>query len=99
MPELSQLAAEFLTITATSDPSERVWLRASRVISAKHACLNPEVTSCMIFAQENVHLIRDHWQALMPGHPLLESYLPIPFRDVDKEGNLIDVGQHDDDFE
>ena len=52
----------------------------------------------MIFAQENVHLIRDHWQALMPGLPLLESYLPIPFKDVDEEGNLIDVGQHDDDF-
>ena len=74
-------------------------MRASRVISAKHARLNPEVTSCMIFAQENVHLIHDHWQALMPGLPLLESYLPILFRDVDKEGNLIDVGQHDDDFE
>jgi hypothetical protein len=52
----------------------------------------------MIFAQENVHLIRDHWQVLMPGIPLLESYLPIPFEDVDKEGNLIDVGHHDDDF-
>ncbi len=63
MPELSQLAAEFLTITATSAPSERVWSRASRVISAKHARLNPEVTSRMIFAQEKVHLIRDHWQA------------------------------------
>ena len=92
MPELSQLAAEIFTITATSAPSERVWSRASRVISAKHTLLNTEVISCMIFAQVNVHLIHDHWQALMPGIPLLESYLPIPFKDVDEEGNLIDVG-------
>ncbi len=52
----------------------------------------------MIFAQEYVHLINNHWQALMPGLPLLESYLCIPFKDIGEEGNLIDVGQHDDDF-
>jgi hypothetical protein len=97
--ELNRLAAEFLTTTATSASSERVWSRALRVISAKHARLNPEVTSCMIFAQENVQLIHDHWEALMPGITLLESYLPLPVRDVDEEGSMIDFGQHDDGFE
>jgi hypothetical protein len=29
---------------------------------------------------------------------LLESYLPLAFKDVDEEGDSIDVGQHDDDF-
>ncbi len=53
----------------------------------------------MIFAQENVQLICDHWETLMPGIPLLESYLSSPVRDVDEEGNMIDVGQHDDGFE
>jgi hypothetical protein len=53
----------------------------------------------MIFAQENVQLIRDHWEALMPGITLLESYLPLPVRDVDEEGSMIDVGQHDNGFE
>ena len=53
-PELKQLAIEFLSIPATSAPSKRVWSRASRVISAKRSKINPEVTSRMIFAQENV---------------------------------------------
>jgi hypothetical protein len=28
----------------------------------------------------------------------LESYLPLAFKDVDEDEDLIDVGQHDDDF-
>ena len=91
-PELKQLATEFLSIPATSAPSERVWSRASRVISAKHSRLDPEVTSHMLFAQENVQLVRDHWKELMPDIPFSESFLPGPVRDVDEEGNPIDVG-------
>ena len=68
------------------------------MLTAKRANLKPEVTSRMIFAQENVHLIREHWDVLMPNHPLTESFLPNPFEDVDEEGNPIDVGQDDDDF-
>lgn len=98
-PELCKLAQEFLTIPATSAPSERVWSRAARVIAAKRACLKPEVTSRMMFAQENSQLIREHWNTLMPNVPLSESYLPPPVNDVDEEGNPIDVGQHDDDFD
>ncbi len=52
-PELAQLAKEFLTIPATSAPSERVWSRAARVIREKCSCLNPEVMTRMMFAQEN----------------------------------------------
>jgi hypothetical protein len=97
-PELSQLAAKYLSIPATSAPSERVWSRAARVITAKRANLDPEVTSRMIFAQENVRLIREHWDDLKPNCPFSESYLPAPFEDVDEEGSLIDVGQDDEDF-
>jgi hypothetical protein len=28
----------------------------------------------------------------------LEAYLPLAFKDVDEDGDSIDVGQHDDDF-
>jgi hypothetical protein len=98
-PELSQLAAKYLTIPATSAPSERVWSRAARVITAKRANLDPEVTSRMIFAQENVRLIREHWNELMPNNHMSESYLPSPFEDIDEDGNLIDVGQDDDNFD
>lgn len=96
-PELSQLAAEFLTIPAMSAPSERVWSRASRVITAKRSCLSPDVTERMIFFQENVQLICEHWKELRPNMTLSESYLPRPVKDVDEDGNLIDIGQHDDD--
>jgi hypothetical protein len=53
----------------------------------------------MIFSQENVQLIREHWDKLMPNCPLSESYLPLPFEDVGEEGNLIDGGQDDNDFQ
>ncbi len=96
-PELSQLASEFLSIPATSAPSERIWSRAARVITAKHARLSSKVTSRMIFVQENVKLMCEHWDELMPNVPFTESYFPEAFEDIDEEGNKIDVGQDDDD--
>ena len=76
-PELSHLAVKYLSIPATSASSERVWSGAARVIMAKRANLNPEVTSRMIFAQENMKLIREHWNKLMPNRPLSESVLSV----------------------
>jgi hypothetical protein len=96
-PELAKLAKDFLTIPAMSAPSERVWSRAARVIQAKCSHLNPEVASRMMFAQENSEIIREHWKVLQPNVP--ECYLPSPVNDVDKDGNPIDVGQNDNDFE
>ncbi len=51
--------------------------------------LNPEVTSRMMFAQENAQLIREHWNKLMPNVPFLESHLPPLVKDVDEKGNLL----------
>ncbi len=42
-PLLATLAHEYLAIHATSAPSERIWSRASRVLSLKRASLKPEV--------------------------------------------------------
>ncbi len=95
-PELSQLASEFLSIPATSAPSERIWPRAARVITAKRAQLSPKVNSRMIFVQENVKLMCEHWDELMPNVPLSESYFPKAFKDIDGKGNKIDVRQDDD---
>jgi hypothetical protein len=97
--ELAQLAKEFLTIPATSAPSERIWSRAARVIRAKRSRLNPEVTARMMFAQEISELICEHWKVLQPNVQLPECYFPPPVNDVDKDGNPIDVGQNDNDFE
>ncbi len=98
-PELAQLGKEFLTIPATSAPSERVWLRAARVIRAKRSCLNPKVTARMMFAQENSELSHEHWKVLQPNVQLPECYLPPPVNDVDEDGNPIDVVQNDNEFE
>jgi len=94
-PELAKLAQEYLSIPATSAPSERVWSRAARVLSAKRARLDPTVTSSIMFVQENSTLIRKHWDELMPGQPLNEFFLPPPFKDEDENGNPIDIGQND----
>ena len=96
-PELSALASEFLSIPATSAPLEQIWLRASRVITAKRARIKPEITSRIIICQENSNLIREHWDTLM-NVPLPDNYLPPPVEDVDEDGNAIDIGQDDGDF-
>lgn len=69
------------------------------MITAKRARLCPEITSHMIFVQKNVQLMEEHWDEIMPNTPWTESYLPKPVADVDEEGNYIDVGQYDDDFD
>ncbi len=91
-PELATLAQEFLSIPATSAPSERIWSRAARMITAKRSCIDPTVTSNIMFVQENSNLIHEHWNDLMPGISLNEYLLPPPFRDIDEDGNLIDAG-------
>jgi hypothetical protein len=53
----------------------------------------------MMFAQENSELIREHWKVLQPNVQSPECYLPPSVYDVDEDGNLIDVGQKDNDFE
>ncbi len=98
-PELAQQTKEFLTIPATSAPSERVWSRAARVIRAKCSRLNPEVMARMIVAQENSEHICEHWKLLQPSVHLPECYLLPPVNDVNEDGNPIDVGQNDNDFE
>ena len=94
-PELAKLAQEFLSIPATSAPSERIWSRAARVITAKRSCIDPEVTSRTMFVQENSFLICKHWNELMPGKSLDEHFIPPTFQDVDENGNATDVGQND----
>ena len=74
-------------------------MRAARVIRAKRSHLNPNVTAWMMFAQENSELIHEHWKVLKPDVPFLEYNLPPPVNDVDKDGNPIDVGQNDIDYE
>ena len=53
-PLLSQLAARYLAIPATSVPCERVFSAAGHIVSEKRACLLPENVNMLVFLAENL---------------------------------------------
>jgi hypothetical protein len=101
-PLLATLAREYLAIPATSAPSERIWSRASRVLSLKRASLKAEVAQRIMFVNENLSILHKHYQTLAMKEKgddrqfMVEyemNYLP-PL-ESDKDGHKIDVGQSD----
>ena len=79
---LAQLAVAFLSIPATSAPSERIWSRSSQVLTIRRARLNEEVASGIMFVKENLVILRKHYSALTKDQkdalPLEISGLPKP---------------------
>jgi hypothetical protein len=63
-PLLATLAREYLAIPATSAPSERIWSRASRILSLKRARLKPEVAQQIMFVKENLSILHKHYHTL-----------------------------------
>ena len=57
-PFLSQLAKEYLGITATSVPSERLFSAVGNVISSKRSNLKPVKVEKMIFLKRNANLLQ-----------------------------------------
>ena len=53
-PLLSQLAARYLSIPATSVPCERVFSTAGHVVNEKRACLLPTNVNMLVFLSENL---------------------------------------------
>lgn len=53
-PLLSQLAAHYLAIPATSVPCERVFSTAGNVVNDKRACLLPRNVNMLVFLAENL---------------------------------------------
>ena len=99
---LSKLAIKFLSIPATSAPSERVWSRAARVLTAKRSRMKQDATQAMMYCRENTHLLHkyycdiakkkmhesDHWAI-----PELKRHLPTFINDEDENDvSKIDVG-------
>ena len=89
------LAAAFLSIPATSAPSERVWSRSSLVMSTKRASLSDKVSSGIMCVKENLEVLQKHYKQLTKDDkdalPLEISGLPVPRREADLAN--IDVGQ------
>lgn len=52
-PLLASLARKYLSIPASSTPSERVFSTAGNIISAKRSCLTPKHANVLIFLYQN----------------------------------------------
>ena len=59
LPVLAQLAQIYLAVQASSAPSERVFSKASLLLSNLRSSMNPNIASSMMFVSENWHLWND----------------------------------------
>ena len=53
-PLLSSLAKKYLSIPATSVPSERAFSTAGHIVNKKRACLHPSSVNMLVFLSENL---------------------------------------------
>ena len=53
-PILSSLAQKYLSVPATSVPSERAFSIAGHVVNRKRACLNPDSVNMLVFLADNL---------------------------------------------
>jgi hypothetical protein len=90
---LARLAQEFLAIPATSAPSERVWSRASRILTMKRARLDSELSSRIMFARENAMLLHHHYNTIT-GESVEDAILPT-IHCLGNNNEELDVGQGD----
>jgi len=63
-PHLAKLAKRYLCIPATSASSERVWSRASNILTIRRARMSDTVAGCIMFTKENARILRKHYTAL-----------------------------------
>ena len=91
MPVLAILAKDFLSIPATSAPSEHVWSQSPRVITSSRARLD-EKSSGIMFVRENVHVLCKHYTRLTNND---KNALPLSLSGIpatnDEDG--VDVGE------
>ncbi len=97
---LERLAVKYLAIPATSAPSECIWSRAARVLTAKRNKLSEEVSSAIMYCKENRELLHKYYAEIAKermhpdDHHLIERHkalLPTFEHERDAESN-IDVG-------
>ncbi len=89
-----RIAVKYLAIPATSAPSERIWSRASRVLTVKQNRMSEKVTSAIMYCQENRELLLKYYAEIAKErmHPddyhLIEHhkiFLPTFENDKDKD--------------
>ena len=93
-----RLAVKYLAIPATSAPSERIWSRAARVLTAKRNKLSEEVSSAIMYCKENRELLHKYYAEIAKermhpdDHHLIERHkalLPTFEHEKDAESNII----------
>ena len=104
-PYLARLASLYLAVPATSAPSERIWSRASRILTLKRANLKEKVAQRMMFIKENLSVLHKYYGSLAERDrtedkyyliDMEKTYLP-PLQEYDANGDdLVDVGQNND---
>jgi hypothetical protein len=58
---LGKLVIKYLAVPATSAPSEHIWSRAARVLTAKQNRMKEDVTAAMMYCRENKHILHKHY--------------------------------------
>ena len=61
---LSLLPHELLAIPETLAPLERIWSKASQILSLRRASLKPEVAKQVMFVKETLSILQKHYQFL-----------------------------------
>ena len=88
------VAQAYLSIPATSAPSERIWSIAAQILTAKRARLSEDVTSGIMFVKQNLEVLRKHYPTLTKK---MEDALPLELSglpDLDEKVlACIDAGQ------
>jgi hypothetical protein len=100
-PYLARLARLYLAVPATSAPSEKIWSRASIILTLKRANFKAKVSQRIMFIKENLGILLKYYVSLAKGDRTEDQqylikiemkYLPLL---GEGDGDDIAVGQND----
>jgi hypothetical protein len=90
----------YLAVPAISAPSERIWSRASRIVTLKRDNLKSKYAQRIMFIKENLGILHKYYVSLAKGDKaedqqylikMVMKYLPLL---GEGNGDDIDVGQN-----
>ena len=85
-PTLYVLAQRYLSIPATSAPSERLWSLASRIVTIRRARLESSLIGDLMFIKENSLILDKHFYDIAGETRILPKVYPAGDGDKDNNG-------------